>query len=328
MPSQDKLFLSASISSSNALTDVFDFVWPSAASLWNLQWQVKGFLAQMPTASTQDLQSRFVLGSGIVGVNLHRLSKVGAWPEIQQWFARLLLSETCALFEGWLEAALDELEIPSALRDSPKPRSLDKIFQFPSKLDASGAPSGGAGLAVSKIQGPNGSAFFQACILPALHGHLKHSFVTIDNLLNCYRAFKEVRNDFTHHGGFASQRAVDAFAAYAPQTEILLGLNEKPELPIVVKGEKIKLSLRGVVGLGDVVLRMIATFDYLMADSAYAEKLLKRRWKAKHGGMVTVKAAGGGRDAQLVKLIRQCGAGKPVNLTVLFAYLNGQGLVA
>ena len=109
MPSQDKFLLSASVNSSNAVTNLFDFVWPTSVALWNLQWQAKGYLAQVPNATVDELHARFVAGSGVRGANLQRLAAETAWVEMQQWFSRLLLSETCALFEGWIESALNEL---------------------------------------------------------------------------------------------------------------------------------------------------------------------------------------------------------------------------
>lgn len=326
MPSQDKLFLTASVDASNALTDLFDFVWPTAVALWNLQWQTKGFIEQMPTATIDDLHSRFALGSGIRGANLKRLAKEKSWPEMQQRFARILLSETCALFEGWIEAALDELKIPASIRQARSPNAIDNLLQFPTKLDAAGKLQSGVMFGVSKVQGLGGSAFMQSCILPTLINNQKNSLAALERLLVCYRAFKEVRNDFTHHGGRASKRAVKAFTDYSNESASTLRLKEIPELPVVAEGIPIDISLRGIVGFGDVVLRLIATLDCLLANSTYAESVITQRWIAKHKGLVTVKAAGPKRDAQLVRLIKQCALPSPVELTVLYAHLNNKRL--
>jgi hypothetical protein len=322
MPSQDKLFLKASVDSSNALTELFDFVWPTAVALWNQQWQAKGFLAQNPSVTVEEMNERFAAGSGIWGANLHRLATDKTWPEMQQWFARLLLSETCALFEGWIEAALDELAIPSAAR-----KPLDKQLQFPSKFDASGAVVDGVQLAVKRVQGASGSVFMQTCFQPTQKLNKKLGLANLEALMKCYRAFKEVRNDFTHHGGRASAQAEQAFLNFDALSFANLGVKEKPELPPVSAGNDIQLSLRGVVGFSDIALRLIATLDYMLSDSDYAEPALRSRWKAAHGGLQTVKGAGAPRDQQLRKLVVSCGLPKPVNPTVLYHNLQRLRLV-
>lgn len=326
MAGQDKLFLTASVESSSALTELFDFVWPTAVALWNLQWQTKGFLAQRPNATVNELSSRFVLGSDIRGANLTRLATEKAWPEMQQWFARLLLSETCALFEGWIEAGLDELDLPASIRQGGTRNALDKKLQFPTTFDNANTPNGGARFAVSKVQGPIGSPTIRACFHPTQIQNKKYSNQTLEQLLLCYRAFKEVRNDFIHHGGRASKRTEQAFLAFSILTHTALGIKEVPELLPVVAGEPIELSVRGIVGLSDVVIRLIATFDCLLVDSPHGEKVLKGRWLAKHNGLVTVKSAGPSRDAQLTRLIKQCGLPKPVAPIVLYNHLNSQRL--
>jgi len=326
MPSQDKLFLAASVDSSNALTDLFDFVWPTAVALWNLQWQAKGFIAQMPDSTVEELNSRFVLGSGIQGANLKRLANEKIWPDMQQWFSRLLLSETCALFEGWIEAALDELALPQSIRGLGSKNSLDKMLQFPTTRDTTGTLTGGVMFAVAKVQGVLGSQLIQTCFHPTQQKNKKYSMHTLEKLLICYRAFKDVRNDFTHHGGRASKKAEQAYIAYQAETAASLGLKEKPDLPSVISGSTIQLSLRGVVGLSDVAIRLIATLDFLLSNSTYAEGVFKRRWHTKHKGLITVKAAGPARNAQLVKLTKQCGLPCPVNESALYKHLSGQRL--
>jgi hypothetical protein len=327
MPSQDKLFLQASITSSHALTDLFDFVWPNAVALWNLQWQAKGFLEQIPHATVNDLEARFVTGSGIRGANLRRLAHEKSWADMQQWFSRLLLSEACALFEGWIEAALDELKLPEIIRKKGTKNALDKKLQFPSEFNAAGTATNGVRYAIDAVQG-TGSPLIQTCFQPTQALNKKNNQATLEQLLICYRAFKEVRNDFTHHGGQASQLAKLAFDKYSSESAATLGVKEKPELPPITAGNEIQLSLRGVVGFSDVVLRLIATLDYLLSDSKYAEGVIRRNWKAKQRGLITVKPAGSGSNHQLTKLIQSCGLPKPVNQMALYNYLNGMQLVA
>lgn len=328
MPSQDKLFLAASVDSSNALTDLFDFVWPAGAALWNFKWQASGFLAACPSASDKELLGRFVQGSGINGVNVKRVAVNKSWEDMQQWFSRLLLSETCSLFEGWIEAALDDLAPLQSVRKAGTRDALDKKMQFPTSFNATGSPVDGSAFAVSQLVGPVPSPTLLSCFQPIQLANKKNSFSTIESLLVCYRVFKEARNDFVHHGGRASTKTAAAYARYAVETAATMGVAEKPLFPLPTVGEVIELSLRGVVGFSDVALRLIATYDQLITRSPLAEAVLRRKWREVHGGLVTLKPKGPARDAQITRLIRQCGFPRPTAAPVLFTHLNSQGLVA
>ena len=41
------LFFSASNDVISQITDLYDFVWPTASAIWNLRWQVKGFVNEV-----------------------------------------------------------------------------------------------------------------------------------------------------------------------------------------------------------------------------------------------------------------------------------------
>lgn len=330
MPSQDKLFLSSSIDSSHALTELFDFVWPTSAALWNFKWQTSGFLAACPDATEKDLLGRFVFGSGVYGVNVKKIASEQSWEDMQQWFSRLLLSEICALFEGWIESALDELKVPVSVRKqgTRDANKLGKQLQFPSTFDPAGQVIDGSAYAVAKIVSATPSATMMNCFQPTQLKNKKNSSAKIENLLICYRVFKEVRNDFVHHGGRASNKTLSEYFKYAAETPATLGTKEKPVLVQPIKGQVIQLSLRGVVGFSDVVLRLIATYDQLLTRAPYADIALKNKWIEVHKGRVIVKAAGPGRDKKIASLIKKCGLPNPCDLSSLYNHLYSKGLVA
>ena len=51
------------------ISELFSFVWAAAPALWNLRWQVDGFLRAAPDASEKEITDRFILGSDIHGAN-------------------------------------------------------------------------------------------------------------------------------------------------------------------------------------------------------------------------------------------------------------------
>lgn len=82
------------------VTELFDFVTPTAAALWNLRWQVVGFCSHHPAASVQVLDDRFVSGSGLHGANLRRACIDTSWEYQQQQFAKFLLISLFSIYEG------------------------------------------------------------------------------------------------------------------------------------------------------------------------------------------------------------------------------------
>lgn len=73
-------FFTSTAAFKNQYTALFDFLQPTAAALWNLRWQVRGYLATVPDATKEDLMGRFVQGSGIHSVNLRRAALVACQP--------------------------------------------------------------------------------------------------------------------------------------------------------------------------------------------------------------------------------------------------------
>lgn len=169
---ENRLFLEASRNSAEQLTQLFDFVWPTSAAIWNLQWQTIGYLTQVPDATDDDLRARFVLGSGIRGANVRRVIDNNSTNQIQKWFARLLLAETCALFEGWIESAIKELLIPSSIAGSGN-NKLDKRLQFPTIWDQSNNITGGVLYGIQQVRQSGNPFVVYTCFSPAMRASKK-----------------------------------------------------------------------------------------------------------------------------------------------------------
>jgi hypothetical protein len=69
------------------------------------------------------LNARFVAGSGIRSTNLKRACIEMTWDDHQSQFAKFLLFDLFALFEGWLAKVLADVGQPG----------LVKAFQFPTE---------------------------------------------------------------------------------------------------------------------------------------------------------------------------------------------------
>ena len=314
---KEKLFLLTSKRVAARLTNVFDFVWPTAAAIWNLRWQVTGYLQVNPSASHAEVSGRFVAGSGIKGANLHRACLDTSWEDQQQEFARFLLVEFCALYETWCEGALVELG---------QPASLAKSFQFPTTFTV-GSPTKGVGYGIASVNTTQSQTMIGA-IYPALCRNLKYSKPYLEELLKCYRYFKELRNALVHSGGTTSTSFLDAQADYLTLTPASLGVREVPNHIPQTSNENFKISLRGVVGLGEIILKLICTLDAELVQSSSAELAFLSRWKEKHGaGMICMASDSQARQGRILRLVRQLDLPAPIVTPQLDTLLKTQGFI-
>lgn len=304
-----KLFFMSSRQAADNITDIFDFVWPTAAAMWNLRWQVDGFLRVNPAVSEKVLAGRFIEGSGIRGANLKSACIGRSWQQQQERFAKFLLIEICALYEGWLEGVKGELSLAS----------FDvKDFQFPSNNNR------GFGFALANATSRT-SVEMTNCIFPALARNRKYSAQKIEELLTCYWFFKECRNSLIHRGSLVDQKVMNAYNSYHPLSKNSLGLSEKPAYASIhAVGDQVVPQLRGLVGLADVVLRIITTLDGQLSKCQEAEKVLSSMWTEKHKGAVTLPATS--RNQRAARLIRQLNLPTPSNPDQLVDMLRRIGL--
>ena len=282
------LFFLESRSTLERFTELYDFVWPTAVAMWNLRWQVGGFVGAVPSASDELLLSRFADGAMIHGANLRRACVERGWDDQQEQFASMLLINSCSLFESWVAGVLKRIG-----KDS---RGRVKGLQFPS--------SGRDGVwpAVRSATTPESPAL-KAAFYAGLTSHRKNRRAKLDELLTCYRYFKECRNCLAHNGGLASREAADAYRDFASVATVArLGVKEVPKHAALVEGEVVRLYLRGVVGFTDVVLRIVTTLDAELSRAKRAEDVFSQYWKSAIGRGQTLKSDRNARKSQVQRL--------------------------
>jgi hypothetical protein len=71
------------------------------AALWNLRWQVRGYIDTIPHASPDTLEKRFVLGSGVHGANLRRACVDITWEQQQEEMAAVVLVNVLAIYDDY-----------------------------------------------------------------------------------------------------------------------------------------------------------------------------------------------------------------------------------
>jgi len=238
------------------ITRLFDFINPAAIALWNLRWQVKGF-CDTYSSDHDVLKSRFALGSGLRGGELYRACVSTSWEEQLEEFANIVLVNVIATFEDFTQGIAALGGFPTEVAES---------LQFPIKVPP---------------QQKNGHDWAFAQFGPSVpelrgvfymrHGTKRYAGPNLNNLLICYRYFKSLRNMLAHNGGRATPQMVNAYTAFASvATKTALGLDEVPLHHPVTLGGRVKVELRGVTGLCNVILRIMTTYDAELSDRQVA----------------------------------------------------------
>jgi hypothetical protein len=236
------------------ITRLWDFMSPTIVAMWNLRWQVQGFMHAKPDATQNDLVQRFALGSGVRGNEIKRACIENSWEDQTGRFASILLTNTIAIFEEFLDRFVE-----LTLSGDAKTKAV-KALQYPAMKTGRNYLQAYAALGRS---------------LPELEGVFNSGAAlgrwytggNLQNLLLCYRFFKEIRNAGVHSGGRATVGLMDAYAAFQPiASAALLGVKEVPKHTAPTLNQVVTPNLRGVSAFSDVVLRLIATYDRDLSD--------------------------------------------------------------
>lgn len=313
---QLKFFFNTSKAVASRITEIFDFIHPTAAAVWNLRWQVQGLVGAYPTITESELRGRFVVGSNINGVNLKRACIDKSWDAQKEQLAKFLLFDFCALYESWCEAIIEQAKLPANKKD----------LQFPSG-EYKGKPCG-----IILIQNEIDTAksmILENSIYPSLCTNGKYSPSKLEQLLKCYRYFKELRNYLIHGHEAISNEFATAEQEYAALSAADIGLREKPEFSPHIIGSTCKAELRGVIGLGEVILKLISTLDISLSATTYAELEFKRRWKAKHGAHPKTLSGSDEhkRNSRIIVLTRGLGIPTPIVSPQFSNWLRSEGLI-
>jgi hypothetical protein len=250
-------------------TDLLEFVNPAAAALWNMRWQIRGYVAAVPDASESDLFGRFAAGSGLRAGNMRTIFGDSTWEEQLSRFGEMLLASAIATYEGWAHELINSLGL--------------------SKSDAGSLDSYLTGASVSEPErvravatiGASTSAFARTEFQPGLRaGNHALGANGLTSLLTAFRAYKAVRNAQTHRSGIASDQQATTILAASALTASDVGTRARPVFPDVVAGERIGVTYPLAVGCTAVLLKLVMTVDAELAGTIACEQDVRRRIEA------------------------------------------------
>jgi hypothetical protein len=305
-------FLLSSRNFVRELTVLYDFVNPTAAALWNLRWQVRGYVAESGSTNSDELRGRFLAGSGIGSANLSRHCLERSWEDQMNELSLFALVGAISLYEGWLA----DLEVGS--------EADRRHLQFPS-LTLTGKSGAGAVDVIAKFkQSP--SAALEPAFGQRLRSNRRYFGPRIDDMLSAYRCFKEVRNCYMHAGRSASQLAEDCYRVASQRVSGLGYRGSTLKLPVVEAGKPVYMTLAHAHAVCALLLNMVVTLDAEIALSELAEKAFIERWRANihrrqlPGNLVK-------RDSRLKYLCTRMGIPRPLTTNELYVLLKDASLV-
>ena len=307
-----RFFFASSASFQRQLTDLYDMIHPTAAAMWNLRWQVAGYVAERGPGGRDELHGRFVAGSGIGSANLERHCVDKSWEEQQSELALLALYAGISLYEGW-----------TATLEVTAPADRTKL-QFHSR-GTEGRTKPGAREVVDNYRS-NPSPAVEQVFGQVLRSSPRYMPGRLEDLLLAYRCFKEVRNCGAHAGRIANAHAENAYRDAQGRVSALGARGGRLSLPRVVDGRPVAVSLTDVQALWAVMLSLVVTLDADLATTAVGEQALLSRWKGVH----TFRMLSGEvdkRERQLLRMNSSVGLPRPDDPAALFELLRGQRLL-
>jgi hypothetical protein len=321
MPGNHPSFFFPSSQSVNArLGEMFGFTWSSYAGLRELWWQVRGFKAQFPQTTVDDLKAKFLGGIPLPGgIDLDKVCLQTPWDAHEAEFAKQIVFEACTLYESWAERVCTDI-FPAATRGKHA-----KNLQF---------PTGSGGLEYTKaVAAANAhvSPLIAAELFPVLKQRPHNCWSTIDEHLHVYRYFKGCRNALIHSDGIVSQDLLAAKAKILALQAQSPGLFRHPfALGNAQPGERIIVPIRDAILLTAVVRRLITTFDAALCVAAACEPLMRARVKAvvaSSGKWQAFPVEARKRDARALRLLSAARIPAPRHIGAFIAWMQAERLV-
>lgn len=290
------MFFNQSKLLSAQILDLYDFLWPTVTAIWNLRWQVKGYIdVRSDTITNEELNARFSSDNKIIRGNLYRSCIDTSWDEHLEQYGRIILINLFAYYESWLKSVLELLNQYSV--------QVEKGLQFPSNFTSN---KGIVPILNSLV--PENPSIMENAFYNKYKLKKKYHFDKIEYFMICYRYFKELRNSIIHQGGIATMNYFEAQEAYKVLTRDQLVAKEKPKFHEVNEGENVKVDIRGIVGFSDIILKIVKTIDteLIRAEGSHNEFLA--RWRLKIG---KVQLPYGRERERMMKHINNCNFLKP-----------------
>ena len=143
-----------------------------------------------------------------------------------------------------------------------------------------------------------------------------------------WRTFKECRNSIIHRGGKTDQRTVDAYNDIVGITAADIDVAEVPEMfTMSAVDETVKISLRGVVGFSQIVLKLVEVIDTELIKSEKAIDCFVKQVKEYTPYAYTLSQDTRISEKKIIGIMRRSGFLQPKHSAAFLHLLRNTGII-
>ncbi len=240
------------------ITQASDMAWALAAGIWKLRYDTISYRNSHFFSQDREVQKNVVPESSLSRINLNKIVYDFAWDDEKQYIAQLFLINAIAIFDTWIDNYIDKVLLKPSTSDKNNIKENTKhghFYSLNSNLHKEER---------SKLYG-------------CFNYNKKSQY--IKELILIYNYFKACRNCCAHGNRYFTKRAESCYKKIQSSISNNCGLNEFPEIFDTVENQPFKLSLRGVIGFYDVLLKIINHYDSLATNKIAMEEELIRKIK-------------------------------------------------
>lgn len=241
--------------------DMTSFIWASYAGLWSIYKSGKDLAGLSSVPEWKKIANHLTAGIPEQGGIDLKVITGKTWSNHQETYTNFILTQGAILYEDWTGRIAEMTQttgkkIKAETYQFPSGTKNNKYINW-SALDSSGAIAT--------------SPFLTSEIQPKLLTAHTTNINNLDALLNWYRYFKELRNSIAHHGGKASQKAIDAYTAASAVTLSSAGMSRDLTSGAPALGKQVPISLADAVLFLGLIQRLAFAFDAKYCTTNHAE---------------------------------------------------------
>lgn len=261
-----RVFFKVTENALNNITQQFHLVHPLRSSMLYTRKAVTMMAAENPNADDLYFKAFIDPENNVHGTGYRESFLNTPWADQEEQLAWLLLNNLFAIHEGWAESLfLDRFNGKGYAKEA-----------FINSLERTGLL---AKFSSYYVTSPRRSTLLANAFFDTYKDASGLDFSKIDNYMLMYRYLKAARNSFMHGNCIASQWLLDEYSAYSAVANINdLDVTEVPVIIPPVLGQKVHLSIRGVIGFSDFMQRILTISDiFLLQTKAAEEEFVTRR---------------------------------------------------
>lgn len=250
------------------ITETFDLINPVLLCTWKIKSEIEEIYVANPKTPNSELMNRYNSQKKFHGVNYQKVFVKNDWSIFEENISWILLNMLFSIHEGWVSEMKNIVVDQNSRR---KKFEFEKEMEFPNRI-----------LNQLKKCTEKKSELLAHNFENKLKKNKRYNMDSLNNLMYCYRYYKELRNCYVHNNIIVSEQLVNAYNDFAQLcNKHSLGIKSKPEIIKPIIGKKVNISIKGVISFSEVLLNILVTCDAcLLTSSASESYFLKRIEKA------------------------------------------------